>query len=48
MASPLLGVAISFVASVVIFQDVLAGHTFNGSVYTWLTSGETCASRSAS
>jgi NADH-quinone oxidoreductase subunit L len=37
----IIGVAISFVASVVIFQDVLAGHTFNGSVYTWLTSGET-------
>jgi len=37
----IIGVAISFVASVLIFQDVLAGHTFNGSVYTWLTSGET-------
>ncbi len=33
------GVAIAFVASVVIFQDVQAGHTFNGSVYTWMTSG---------
>ncbi|NWG38729.1 MAG: NADH-quinone oxidoreductase subunit L [Hydrogenophilaceae bacterium] len=33
------GVAISFIASVVIFQDVQAGHTFNGSVYTWMTSG---------
>ncbi len=34
------GVAIAFVASLVIFQDVQAGHTFNGTVYTWLTSGE--------
>src|SRR5665647_366241 len=33
-------VAVSFVASVVIFQDVQEGHTFNGSVYTWLTSGD--------
>ena len=33
-------VAVSFFASVVIFQDVQAGHKFNGSVYTWLTSGE--------
>jgi NADH-quinone oxidoreductase subunit L len=37
----ILSVAISFVTSIVIFQDVLAGHTFNGSVYTWLTTGET-------
>ncbi|MFA5240995.1 MAG: NADH-quinone oxidoreductase subunit L [Sulfuricella sp.] len=34
------GVTVSFIASVLIFQDVLAGNTFNGSVYTWLTSGE--------
>ncbi len=34
------GVAISLIASVVIFQDVQAGHTFNGAVYTWLTSGD--------
>ncbi len=32
-----LGVAISFVASIVIAQDVYAGHIFNGTVYTWLT-----------
>ena len=32
-------VAVSFVASLIIFQDVLAGHTFNGAVYQWLTSG---------
>ena len=34
------GVAIAFVASVIIFRDVQAGHAFNGPVYTWLTSGE--------
>ena len=34
------GVAIAFVASVIIFRDVQAGHTFNGPVYTWLTSGD--------
>ena len=32
-------VAVSFFASLAIFQDVLAGHTFNGAVYQWLTSG---------
>jgi NADH-quinone oxidoreductase subunit L len=36
----ILGVAISFLASLVIFQDVQAGNTFNGPVYTWLTSGD--------
>ncbi|MDY0071559.1 MAG: NADH-quinone oxidoreductase subunit L [Thauera sp.] len=35
----ILGVAISFIASVVIYQDVSAGNTFNGTVYTWLESG---------
>ena len=34
------GVAIAFIASVMIFKDVQAGHTFNGPVYTWLTSGD--------
>jgi NADH-quinone oxidoreductase subunit L len=34
-------VAVSFLASLAIFDDVLAGHMFNGSVYTWLTSGDT-------
>jgi NADH-quinone oxidoreductase subunit L len=34
------GVAIAFLASILIFQDVLAGNTFNGPVYTWLTSGD--------
>ncbi len=33
------GVAVSFVASVLVFRDVLAGHTFNGTVYTWMTVG---------
>ncbi len=32
-----LGVALSFAASIVIAQDVNAGHGFNGTVYTWLT-----------
>jgi NADH-quinone oxidoreductase subunit L len=36
----ILGVAISFLASLWIFQDVQAGGTFNGPVYTWLTSGD--------
>ncbi len=35
----IIGVAISLLASWQVFQDVQAGHTFNGSVYTWLTSG---------
>ena len=34
-------VAVSFFASLRIFQDVLAGHTFNGTVYQWMTSGDT-------
>jgi NADH-quinone oxidoreductase subunit L len=29
---------VSFIASLVIYKDVLAGHMFNGPVYTWLTS----------
>src|SRR5487761_272859 len=35
----ILGVAISFIASVVIAQDVFAGHSFNGTLYTWLSTG---------
>ena len=35
----ILGVAVSFLASIVIFQDVQAGNTFNGTLYTWATSG---------
>jgi hypothetical protein len=34
------GVAIAFIASVIIFKDVQAGNTYNGTVYTWLTSGD--------
>ncbi|MFH0935227.1 MAG: NADH-quinone oxidoreductase subunit L, partial [Pseudomonadota bacterium] len=34
-------VAVSFFASVAIFQDVMAGHVFNGSVYKWMSSGNT-------
>ncbi len=35
----ILGVAIAFLASVLIFQDVRAGNVFNGTLYTWATSG---------
>jgi NADH-quinone oxidoreductase subunit L len=34
------GVLVAFLCSLLIFQDVLAGHTFNGTIYTWLTSGK--------
>ncbi|HEU0234704.1 MAG TPA: NADH-quinone oxidoreductase subunit L [Gallionella sp.] len=34
-------VAVSFFTSLAIFNDVLAGHVYNGPVYTWLTSGDT-------
>jgi NADH-quinone oxidoreductase subunit L len=35
----ILGVAASTVASAFILRDVLAGNTFNGDVYIWMTSG---------
>ena len=35
----ILGVAISFLASVTIFRDVMDGNTFSGDLYTWLESG---------
>ena len=35
----ILGVAVSTAASAWVLKDVLAGHTFNGDVYTWMTSG---------
>ena len=35
----ILGVAIAFVASLFIYQDVAAGNTFNGTVYTWMQAG---------
>jgi NADH-quinone oxidoreductase subunit L len=37
----ILGVLVAFITSCVIFADVLNGNTFNGPVYTWLTSGDT-------
>ena len=36
----ILGVAVATVASYVVWRDVLAGHSFNGDVYTWLQSGD--------
>ncbi len=35
----ILGVAISFVASYLIYQDVQAGHLFNGTIYNWMETG---------
>ncbi|ATE60280.1 NADH-quinone oxidoreductase subunit L [Thauera sinica] len=35
----ILGVAIAFAASVLVYQDVQAGNTFNGTVYTWMQAG---------
>ena len=35
----ILGVAVSCVASFFVFQDVQQGHTYNGMIYTWLSSG---------
>src|SRR5512140_2040448 len=37
----IIGVTVAFLASVAIFFDVQNGNVYNGSVYTWLTSGET-------
>ncbi len=39
-SATILGVGISFVASFIIFKDVMAGNTFNGPVYQWLSSGD--------
>ena len=36
----ILGVATAFGASVLIFMDVMAGNTYNGTVYQWMTSGD--------
>jgi NADH-quinone oxidoreductase subunit L len=33
----ILGMVISFVAACLVLQDVLAGNTFNGPLYTWIT-----------
>src|SRR5438552_5684552 len=35
----ILGVAVSMAASAVILRDVVAGNTFNGDIYVWMTSG---------
>jgi NADH-quinone oxidoreductase subunit L len=35
----IVGVGIAFLASVLIYQDVQAGHVFNGTVYTWMEAG---------
>jgi NADH-quinone oxidoreductase subunit L len=35
----IMGVAVSLLASWLIFQDVERGNTYNGAVYTWLASG---------
>ncbi|CAL94024.1 NADH-quinone oxidoreductase subunit L [Azoarcus olearius] len=35
----ILGVAVAFAASVLVFQDVQAGNTFNGTIYTWMNAG---------
>ncbi len=35
----ILGVATAFACSVLIFLDVQAGHAFNGTLYTWASSG---------
>ena len=35
----IIGVAASFVASVLIYMDVMRGNVYNGPVYTWLESG---------
>jgi len=34
-------VSVSLLASIIIFFDVLKGNVFNGTVYTWLVSGDT-------
>ena len=36
----ILGVLVSLIASCFIYLDVRAGHTYNGPVYTWATSGD--------
>jgi NADH-quinone oxidoreductase subunit L len=36
----ILGVAASFALSAYVFKDALSGHVYNGTVYTWLKSGD--------
>jgi len=38
-SATILGMIISTVAAVAVFLDVLQGHAYNGTVYTWLASG---------
>jgi NADH-quinone oxidoreductase subunit L len=35
----ILGVTISFICALLVMQDVLAGNTFNGALYTWMEAG---------
>src|SRR5574337_913785 len=35
----ILGVALAFAVSILVYQDVQAGHVFNGDVYAWLVTG---------
>src|SRR3954466_11232342 len=35
------GMIVSTAASLLVFRDVLAGHSFDGPLYTWITSGDT-------
>ena len=39
-SATILGVGVAFVVSFIIFKDVMAGNTFNGPVYQWLSSGD--------
>ena len=36
----ILGVLISLIASIVVFRDVMAGNTFNGTLYSWSVVGD--------
>ncbi|MCA3131556.1 MAG: NADH-quinone oxidoreductase subunit L [Betaproteobacteria bacterium] len=36
----ILGVLVSLIGAVLVFQQVAAGQTFNGAVYTWMVSGD--------
>jgi NADH-quinone oxidoreductase subunit L len=36
----IIGMTVSTIAAFLVFRDVLAGNTFNGSVYTWITTGD--------
>jgi NADH-quinone oxidoreductase subunit L len=37
----IVSVFVSFACSCIVFADVLNGHSFNGTLYTWLTMGDT-------